>query len=211
MILWEIWAMMKKLVLASGNKHKIKEFKEILSDYEILSMSEIGFKGDIDENGMTLEENALIKTKAIREFLDSIGLDYPVVADDSGLFCDALNGEPGINSARYAGHHGDDEANRQKLLRNLDGETNRRAYFGCIIVMQMSDGKYFVGDGKTYGKILDHYDGDTSFGYDCIFLSDDLGLSFGSASAEAKNSVSHRGRALQDLLKNITNNNYKEL
>ena len=203
--------MKQKLVLASGNKHKIKEFREILTDYDIISMSEIGFDGDIEENGTTLEANSLIKTIAIRKFLDSKGLDYPVVADDSGLFCEALDGEPGINSARYSGMHGDDEANRQKLLAKLDGVSNRKAYFGCVIVMLLKNGKYYVGDGRTYGTILNQYDGDTSFGYDCIFLSDDLGVSFGKASAEDKNSVSHRGRALVDLIANIEKNNYKEI
>lgn len=190
-------------VLASGNVHKIKEFIEIMTDYEILSLKDIGFSSDIDENGKTLFENSLIKARAISEFLREKNLNYAVIADDSGLFCEGLNGLPGINSARFSGIHGDDEANRQKLLKELDKVDNRKAYFGCAVVMVNPDGSYYVGDGKTYGTILKEYAGDTSFGYDCIFQSDDLGVSFGLASSAEKNSVSHRKRAIMDLLKNI--------
>ena len=115
------------IVLASSNKHKILEIKEILKDYEILPMKEVGFFDDIEENGKDSFENSLIKAKAIGNYLKSIGKNYMVLADDSGLCVNALNGEPGIYSARYAGDH-NDEANRQKVLSKLEGKRDRSAY-----------------------------------------------------------------------------------
>ena len=112
---------MNKIVIASNNKHKIKEFKEMLSNYDILSLNDIGFTDDIVEDGNSFEENALIKAKTIHNYLKNKNLDYLVMADDSGLCCDALDGAPGIYSARYAGEH-DDQANRDKLIKDLEGK-----------------------------------------------------------------------------------------
>lgn len=190
---------MKKLVVASNNKGKIKEIKEILKDkYQVVSMGEMGYAGDIEENGETFFENALIKAKTISEFF---GCD--ALADDSGLCVEALNGAPGVYSARYAGEHGDDKANRDLLLKNLDGKTNRRAKFVSSIVLVKADGSVVQGLGETYGTIGYIEEGTNGFGYDCIFISDDLGVSFGLASDEQKNSVSHRYRGLIDLLNNL--------
>ena len=186
---------MKKIVLASNNKHKIKEFKEILNDIEILTLNDIGFFEEIEETGNTFLENALIKASTVRRYLKAKSLDYDVLADDSGICCDALNGAPGIYSACYAGEHGDSKANRDKLIKDLKGKDNT-AYFNCTIVLYHIDGTYEYKEGKTYGKIIDEELGDTSFGYDCIFLSDDLGKTFGQASNEEKNKVSHRSKAL---------------
>ncbi len=188
---------MKTLVLASNNKHKIKEVKNILSSYNIISLEELGFFDDIEENGSSTEENSEIKTRAILDYLKSKKLDYAVIADDSGLFINALNGEPGIYSARYAGNH-DDEANRQKVFKNLADKVDRSAYFECNICY--GDSKnilHFVG--RTYGNITEEKRGSDAFGYDCIFLSDDLGKTFGEATEEEKDSVSHRGRAVDKL------------
>ena len=185
---------MKKIVLASNNKHKIKEVKEILDNIEILTMNEIGYFDEIEENGKTFLENALIKAKTISEYLKTKGLDYDVLADDSGTCCTALDGAPGIYSARYAGNH-DDKDNRDKLIKDLEGK-DKTAYFNCTMVLYHIDGTYEYREGKTYGKIINEELGDTSFGYDCIFLSDDLDKTFGEASSEEKNSVSHRYRAL---------------
>ena len=201
---------MQIIVLATGNKHKLKEFKEMLQDYNIVSMYEVGFSGDIEENGKDFFENSLIKAMAIRRYLDEIGLDYWVMADDSGLCCNALRGKPGLYSARYAGDDANDEANRQKLLKDLSNADNRSAYFECVIACVRPDGSYLYGEGKTHGDVLFKYSGDTSFGYDCIFFSDDLKKSFGEASSDEKNSVSHRRRALQDLLKNITKSDWRK-
>ena len=189
---------MKKIVLASNNKHKIKEFKEILENVEILTLNDIEFFDEIEETGSTFLENALIKASTISDYLKDKGLDYDVISDDSGLCCDALNGAPGIYSARYAGGHGDSKANRDKLIKELYAK-DKTAYFNCTIVLYRIDGTYDYREGKTYGKILNEEIGDTSFGYDCIFLSDDLNKTFGEATSEEKNKVSHRYRALNQI------------
>ena len=192
---------MKKIVLASNNKHKVKEFKDILKDYEILTMNDIGFDSDIVEDGNSFLENSLIKAKTISNYLKSKNLEYIVIADDSGLCCDALNGEPGIYSARYASDH-DIKKNRDVLISNLKGK-DKKAYFNCTIVVYYPDGSYKHFEGKTYGTIIDEERGKNDFGYDCIFLSDDLNKTFGEASEEEKNSVSHRGRAIEKMLKEL--------
>ena len=192
---------MEKVVVASNNKHKIKEFKEILKNYEILSLKDIDFNDDIVEDGKTFEENSLIKAKTIHDYLKSKNLDYIVMADDSGLCVDSLNGEPGIYSARYAKEH-DDKANRDKLLKELEGK-NREAYFNCTIAVYYPNGEHKVFVGKTFGEITKEEIGKTDFGYDCVFLSKDLNKTFGEATEEEKNSVSHRGRVLNDVIKEL--------
>lgn len=190
---------MKTIVLASNNKNKIREFREIFSDYNILSLNDIGFNAEIEETGETFLENSFIKAKTIHLFLKDKNLDYDVVSDDSGLCVEALNGAPGVYSARYAGIHGNDAENIKKLLKELEGKDNRKAYFICSIVLYKSNGKYYDVEGKTYGTITNEKIGDDSFGYDPVFLSDDLGKTFGQASADEKNKVSHRGRAIKQL------------
>lgn len=193
---------MDKIILASNNKHKIKEFKEIFSDYEIIPMKEIGFDEEIVEDGTTFEENSKIKTAAISNFLKKNNLNYMVMADDSGLCVDALNGEPGVYSARYGGSHSDQD-HRNLLLKNLQNETNRSAKFVCVITLQKPSGEIIVGNGEVYGTILHEETGDTSFGYDCLFYSTEINKCFGLATPEEKNKVSHRGRAIQDLLSKL--------
>ena len=124
---------MKKLILASNNKHKIKEFNEVLTDYEILSLNDIGFTEDIIEDGETFADNALIKCRAVSDYCKKNNYNYDIISDDSGLCCDALNGEPGIHSARYAGNH-NDQANRDKLRKELK-DKDRKAYFVCFICL----------------------------------------------------------------------------
>ena len=193
---------METIVLASNNKHKLKEFKEILTDYNILTMADIGFNEDIEENGNTFEENALIKAKTIQGYLKEKGLEYIVIADDSGLCVNSLDGMPGIYSARYAGEHGNDVANRQKLQIELEGK-DRKAYFVCTIVVYYPDGCYKTFEGRTYGTISKEEFGKKDFGYDCIFYSDELNKTFGEATEEEKNSVSHRGRAIEKMRKEL--------
>lgn len=193
---------MKTLVVASNNIHKIEEFREIIKDYEILSLKDIGYFDDIEENGKTFEENAIIKAKTIHEYLKSKNLSYLVAADDSGLCVDSLNGEPGIYSARYSGVHDNAQSNRDKLLKKLNGK-NRDAYFICTICVYYPDGKYKIFVGKTFGKITNEELGKKDFGYDCIFYSNDLNKTFGEAKEEEKNSVSHRGRAIKEMLQEI--------
>ncbi len=189
---------MKKIVLASNNPHKIKEFKSILKSYEILSLKDIGFFEDIVEDGDSFFQNAYIKASCISTFLKDKNLDYDVIADDSGLCVPVLGGEPGIYSARYASSH-DDQANRDKLIFKLADKVDRTAYFICQIVLLHPDGSYFTCFGKTYGTITLEEIGSKDFGYDCIFLSDDLGVTFGEASLSDKNKVSHRSRAIKKL------------
>lgn len=188
---------MDRFVLASNNKHKIKEFKEIMGN-EILSLDDIGFNEEIEENGTSFLENALIKAKAVSKYLKEKGLDYAVVADDSGLEVDSLNGEPGIYSARYASNH-DHKENRNYLIKRLEGIENKNAHFTCCLVKYMPDDTYISAYGRTYGHIIEEELGDTSFAYDCIFFSHELNKTFGEASAEEKNSVSHRKRAIVEL------------
>ena len=189
---------MKTIVLASNNKHKIKEVNDILGYINILTLNDIGYLEDIEETGNTFLENALIKAKTISKYLKEKGLDYDVLSDDSGLCCVGLDLEPGVYSARYAGIHGNDKANRDKLISNLK-DKDRDAYFNCTLVLFHIDGTYDYREGKTYGKIIDEERGDTSFGYDCMFLSSDLNKTFGEASSEEKNGVSHRSRALSQI------------
>lgn len=189
---------MKKIVLASNNKHKITEVKEIFNDMEILTLNDIEYYDEIEETGETFLENALLKAKTISEYLKEKGLDYDVLADDSGLCCEGINLEPGVYSARYAGEHGDSQANRDKLRKELQ-DKNKKAYFLCMMVLYKVDGSYIAKEGRTYGTIIDEERGKTDFGYDCIFLSADLGKTFGEATNEEKNKVSHRFRALKQL------------
>ena len=132
---------MKTIVLASNNKHKIKEVREILYNVNIITLNDIEYFEDIEENGETFLENALIKAKTISEYLKEKGLDYDVLSDDSGLCCVVLNLEPGIYSARYAGVHGNDKANRDKLISNLK-DKEKVAYFNCTLVLYHIDGTY---------------------------------------------------------------------
>lgn len=188
---------MKKLILASNNKHKIKEFNEVLTDYEILSLNDIGFTEDIIEDGESFADNALIKCRAVSDYCKKNNYNYDIISDDSGLCCDALNGEPGIHSARYAGNH-NDQANRDKLRIELK-DKDRKAYFVCFICLYKNDNDYKFFEGRSYGEIIDEERGSTEFGYDSIFYSTELNKTFGEASSDEKNSVSHRGRAIEKL------------
>lgn len=195
---------MEKVIIASNNMNKIREFSEMLGkDVQVLSLHDVGFDSEIDENGETFFDNALIKAKTISLFLREKGISAPVYADDSGLSVNALNGAPGVHSARYAGIHGDDKKNRDLLLKNLENITDRSAYFISVIACYYPDDTYVFGVGKTYGRILRREEGNGGFGYDCIFYSDDLKKSFGLATAEEKNAVSHRYRALKDVMAKI--------
>ncbi len=185
----------QRLVVASGNAHKLKEISEIFTDFEVVSQKQMGFFEEVEETGATFLENALIKARTAAQ-----ALGLPTLADDSGLCVDALEGAPGIFSARYSGIHGDDKANRKLLLKNLEGVSERNAHFACALALVYPDGREWTAEGRTYGKILYEEEGEGGFGYDPIFFSEDLGKSFGVALAEEKNAVSHRGRALNALL-----------
>lgn len=186
-----------KLVIASENKNKILEIKQILGEHftEIVSAKDMAFTDSIEENGSTFYENALIKARAV-----SKALGLAALSDDSGLCVDALDGAPGVHSARYAGFHGDDEANNQKLLLDMQGRENRACRFVSSVVLCFEDGTVLSGEGVAHGRLLCEKDGQGGFGYDPLFFSNQLQKSFGQASAEEKNAVSHRKKALTDLL-----------
>ncbi len=190
---------MEKIIVATSNAGKLKEIKEILGDgYEVLSMGQMGFTDDVEETGATFYENALIKAKTVSE-----ALNLPALADDSGLEVDALGGAPGIFSARYSGEPCDNARNRALLLKNMQGVTDRKANFTCCMVMYKPSGEIVTAEGKTYGSILAAECGDNGFGYDSLFFSDDLQKSFGMATEDEKNSVSHRARALHALIEKL--------
>lgn len=196
------------LVVATGNKHKLQEIQAIFKDVRVVSAREAGYLGDPEETGATFEENAVIKARAAAE-----ALNLPALADDSGLCVAALGGAPGIYSARYAGGHGDDKKNREKLLAELGDEKNRAAYFrsaAALCFPQNMGGKTVTTTGDTHGRILTREEGENGFGYDCLFYSDDLCKSFGVASAEEKNAVSHRFRALTALKEKLKSEDEKQ-
>jgi len=186
---------MKKLVFATNNKHKLQEIREILIDeFEILGLKEFGVNDDIPETGKTLSENAAIKSGFIfKEF------DIDVFSDDTGLEIDALDGRPGVYSARYAGEDGNSKANIKKVLNELQNETNRKARFRTVISLIL-DGKEYQFDGKVEGRITDKKHGSSGFGYDPIFIPDGYKETFAEMSNEEKNKISHRARATQKLV-----------
>jgi len=193
---------MKTIVLASNNLHKVKEFQEMLPNYEIKALKDIDFHDDILEDGNTFFENSYIKAKTVSQFLKEKKIECDVIADDSGLCVNALDGAPGIHSARFGGDHSN-EANREKLRNELKNKKDRSAYFFCQIVLLHPDGSYEEFTGKTDGEISLEEKGNKDFCYDCMFYSYDLGKTFGEATEEEKNSVSHRGRAIEELKKRL--------
>lgn len=186
-----------KIIIATHNKHKLAEMARILEPmgYEVVTDRDLGIElTDVEENGETFLENARIKAEAgCRES----GL--PCIADDSGLCVDALNGEPGVYSARYSGEHGNDAANNEKLLFNLKDvpDEKRTARFICAICVSFPDGNEITAEGACEGKIGYEYRGSNGFGYDPLFMVGDR--SFAEFSAEEKDAVSHRGNALKSL------------
>lgn len=199
---------LETLIVATGNKHKLQEIQAIFKDVRVVSARDAGYLGNPEETGATFEENAIIKARAAAE-----ALNLPALADDSGLCVAALGGAPGIYSARYAGGHGDDKKNREKLLAELGDEKNRAAYFrsaAALCFPQSMGGKTVTATGDTHGRILTREEGENGFGYDCLFYSDDLKKSFGTASAEEKNAVSHRFRALTALKEKLKSEDEKQ-
>ena len=186
-----------KLAIATNNQHKLQEIRAILGDSfeELLSLKDLGIDVDVEETGTTLEENALIKARAI---LSLSGI--ATLADDTGLMVDALKGAPGVYSARYAGEEHDDAKNRALLLKNLDGVKDRSAHFATVIALCYPDGKTLTASGRVNGEILLSERGTEGFGYDSLFFSTELGKTFAEATQSEKNSVSHLGRALRAML-----------
>ena len=182
-----------RLIVASNNSNKLREFHEILGErFDIVSMHEAGIDADIEESGTTFEENALIKAKSAAEFT---GL--PALADDSGLCVDALDGAPGIYSARYC--EGTDEDRNAFLLKNMQDKENRACRFVCAIACVLADGETLTVRGECEGTLLRENHGAGGFGYDPLFYVEKYGCTFGELPAEVKNTISHRANALNKL------------
>ena len=193
--------MSHKLLLATRNQGKIVEFRRILDAVapgaiELVGLDQFPDLHDVDETGKTFEENALLKA---REMSEATGL--PAIADDSGLCVDSLNGDPGIFSARWAGSHGNDQANLEKVLEQLKDvpDSERGAYFICVAALYLPDGRTFCEEGRFHGTILHAPVGENGFGYDPIFQPKGLEISSAQMSSEEKDAVSHRGKALRAI------------
>lgn len=185
-----------KLLVATNNKGKLKEFNEILGELgiECVSLKDMDITVDVEETGTTFLENALLKAKEIYKIAG-----VPTISDDSGLMVDVLNGEPGVYSARYAGEPSDDNKNMDKLLSNLQGEENRTARFKSVIAAVFSEDDILVSEGECEGRIIDEKRGTNGFGYDPIFYVDVYSKTFAEMTDEEKNSLSHRGNAIRAL------------
>ena len=197
---------MLKIAVASMNAHKVKELSQMidLEEIELVSLRDLGFEGDIVEDGATFEENALIKAKFVCE---KYGI--PAIADDSGLCVDALSGAPGIYSARYAstdGHNATDEENVEKLLGELKGlpAEKRTARFMCAMALVLPDGRTTGVVGKCEGIITEKVHGNGGFGYDPVFFVEQFGKTFGETTEEEKKSVSHRCNAVKLMKKELS-------
>ena len=203
-----------KLVFASNNAHKLSEVRAMMpAGVEVLSLHEIGFEAEIEETGKTLEENSLIKAKTVWEFInDGMSAAKPlndglmvngVFADDTGLEIDVLNGEPGVYTARWAGSPA---ANRAKALRELEGKDNRECQFRTVITLLMNgdaplNGGMIQVEGIVRGRIAEQEFGEGGFGYDPVFIPEGYDKTFGELPAELKNHISHRARAIQELIR----------
>ena len=197
-----------EIILATNNKHKLKEVREILSPHKIVvyGLSDLNIKlPEVEENGTTYYENALIKAKAVQAFTT-----MPIIADDSGLEITALNNEPGLHSARYAESLGGHDNAIKEILRRLEDKEDRSARFVCDIVLLNADPKPLLFEGIAKGKIAKEKMGEGGFGYDPVFISDETGECF-ALMQENKNTVSHRAKALKKLLTYLRINGFVPL
>jgi len=188
---------MKTVVIATGNRHKVEEFRQILepAGIRVLAASDCGGMPEVEEDGQTFRENAAKKALATARTLHQT-----VLADDSGLEVAALGGAPGVHSARYAGEGGNDGRNLAKLLRNLEGIEDRRARFVCVLAVASPSGEVQFAEGEVCGRIAWQAQGQGGFGYDPAFIPEGYEQTFGQLPQEVKNSLSHRGRAIRQAL-----------
>ncbi|MBP3703411.1 MAG: XTP/dITP diphosphatase [Lachnospiraceae bacterium] len=192
---------MKRLVFATGNQGKVREFKQILgSEYEILSLKDIGLDVTIEENGTSFEENAIIKAKAVMELTGEM-----VLADDSGFEVDYLSGEPGIYSARYLGEDTPYSVKNEEILKRCEKAAGdeRSARFVCVIACAFPDGEVITTKGVVEGLLADKPKGENGFGYDPIFYYPPSGCTTGELLPEKKNEISHRGIAIREMVKKL--------
>lgn len=188
-----------KLIFATHNQHKLEEIQQLINpSVELMSLNDLNYFDEIEETGKDLTENALIKAKAIFQKFQT-----NTFADDTGLEIECLKGEPGVYSARYAGEEKNSMANMQKVLSLMQGQSNRRARFRTVIALLLDGQEYFF-EGIVNGEILETPVGNKGFGYDPIFKADGYNVSFAQMEAKTKNSISHRGRAVQKLIDFIT-------
>ncbi len=189
-----------KLIIASNNEHKLKEIRAILGGHfeQIQSLREAGIEHETVEDGTTFAQNAEKKAREIAELTGCCAL-----ADDSGICVDALGGAPGIYSARFAGKHGDDEANNALLLEKLKGEKNRGAHYCCAMALVWPDGRILETEGRFYGQIAEKPVGEGGFGYDPLFYLPEYGVTVAQLGTEVKNRISHRYIALAKLLEKL--------
>ena len=200
--------MTRKIALATRNQGKIREFERLLSEYasdiHVLGLQDFPDMPDVEENGSTFAENSLLKAHAVADFAG-----IPALADDSGLCVDALGGDPGIYSARYAGTHGDDGANIRKLLTELEPHENRSAYFICVVALAFPHNsprgsEEIVEEGRVFGEIVRVPRGSAGFGYDPIFQPHGFELTLGEFGPGEKDRISHRGIALRAIAPQIS-------
>lgn len=189
---------MKRIVIASGNKGKIVDFQAVFKDYEIIPIKTLIPDFEVEETENTFQGNAILKSENA-----AAQLNLPVISDDSGLSVNALNGEPGVYSARYSGISATDEKNNEKLLKELEGVEDRTAYFTCVIALSIPGEETKTYEGRLYGEILTEASGDGGFGYDPLFRTED-GIHLGHVSAEEKAEISHRRKALDELRKDTS-------
>lgn len=189
----------REIVFATNNAHKLSEIRKIMGEtWHVLSLSDIGCDADIPETADTLQGNAEIKARYIKEHYG-----YDCFADDTGLMVDALGGAPGVYSARYAGDGHDSAANMALLLKNMSGQLNRNAHFSTVIALLIGDSVKFF-EGRVDGVITESPEGDSGFGYDPIFKPQESDVTFAQMTAGEKNSISHRGRATEKLMKYLS-------
>ena len=189
-----------KLIIASNNAHKLTEMKAILAPFfdDVQSMREAGIEHETVEDGTTFMENAVKKARELAEISGCCA-----IADDSGLCVDALDGAPGIYSARFSGVHGDDKANNRLLLEKLEGVTERGAHYTCAIALVWPDGHMLTAEDYLFGEIAHDERGSNGFGYDPLFILPELGKRTAEISSEEKNRISHRGKALRRLVEKL--------
>ena len=185
---------MNQLILATHNNHKAREFQNILPQYSVKTLADLGHDEEIEETATDLEGNSLIKAKTIFK-----RYGYVVISDDSGLEVNALNGAPGVYSARYAGEPRNDQRNTEKLLYKLQGASNRKAQFRTVITL-MSPGNSFQFEGIVSGTIAESPRGEAGFGYDPVFVPKGYQQTFAELPADLKNKISHRANAIEKLL-----------
>lgn len=185
---------MNQLILATHNNHKAREFQDILPQYSVKTLSDLGHDEEIEETATDLEGNSLLKAKTIFK-----RYGYVVISDDSGLEVNALNGAPGVYSARYAGEPRNDQRNTEKLLYKLQGASNRKAQFRTVITL-MSPGNSFQFEGIVSGTIAESPRGEAGFGYDPVFVPKGYQQTFAELPADLKNKISHRANAIEKLL-----------